>query len=229
VRETTAFAEEAAAHPERFSPNVVLRPIVQDRLFPTVCYVAGPSELAYQAQLGGVYRAFGVEPPLLWSRASATIADAATMRFLTRHDLSLETLAGEDDSALNRLLEAQLPPDLDAAIEETRREIADRTDRIKRAVTVVDPTLSGAVDTTRDRMHETLEKLQNKIVQAAKRKDETLRRQFTRARALAFPGGQPQERAANLLVFINRYGPALTDLLLEGLPEDTGSHYVLVP
>jgi len=229
VRSVAAFTEEAGTNPERFSPNVVLRPIVQDRLFPTVCYVAGPSELAYQAQLGGVYRAFGVEPPLLWSRASATIADPATLRFLSRYDLSLEALAGDDDAGLNRLLAAQLPADLDQAIDETRREIARHTDTIKQVVTTVDPTLAGAVDTTRDRMHDTLKKLENKIVQAAKRKDETLRRQFARARALAFPGGHPQERAAAVLFFLNRYGPALIARLIDELPEETGSHHVLVP
>jgi bacillithiol biosynthesis cysteine-adding enzyme BshC len=229
VRSVAAWVEEATAHPERFSPNVVLRPIVQDRLFPTVCYVAGPSELAYQAQLGGVYRAFDVEPPLLWPRASATIADPATARFLSRYDVSLDTLAGDDDAGLNRLLEAQLPPDVETAIDDTRREITKRADDIKRVVTVVDPTLAGAVDTTRDRMHDTLKKLQNKIVQAAKRKDDTLRRQFTHARALAFPNGSPQERTAGMLVFINRYGPALVDRLIEGLPAGPASHYLLVP
>ena len=58
-----ALRAEAREHPERFSPNVLLRPVVQDRLFPTVCYVPGPSELAYQGQLAGVYREFGVEMP----------------------------------------------------------------------------------------------------------------------------------------------------------------------
>jgi uncharacterized protein YllA (UPF0747 family) len=78
-------------------------------------------------------------------------------------------------------------------------------------------------------MHDTLKKLQDKIVQAAKRKDDTIRRQFSRARALTFPGGRPQERAASLLVFVNRYGLALTGQLIEGLPDDTSAHYLLVP
>ncbi len=109
VRPAAALRAEAAAHPERFSPNVLLRPIVQDRLFPTVCYVAGPSELAYQAQLTEAYRAFGVEAPLLYSRASATLADSAALKFLDRCQLPLEALHARDDSALNRLLESQNP------------------------------------------------------------------------------------------------------------------------
>src|SRR5690606_2315905 len=65
-----ALEAEADAAPERFSPNVLLRPLVQDSLFPTVAYVGGPSELAYQVQIGAVYEAFGVERPILVSRAS---------------------------------------------------------------------------------------------------------------------------------------------------------------
>jgi bacillithiol biosynthesis cysteine-adding enzyme BshC len=82
--------------PEQFSPNVLLRPLVQDTLFPTVCYVAGPNELAYLGQLGDVYRAFDIPMPLMYQRATATIVDSNAMRFLTRHDLPFEALRAQD-------------------------------------------------------------------------------------------------------------------------------------
>ena len=227
VRPAADVRDEAAAHPERFSPNVLLRPLVQDRLFPTACYVAGPSELAYQAQLGAIYREFGVETPLLYSRVSATILDSAAARFLDRSKLPLEALHAQDESALNRLLESLLPHGIDQTIDETDQLLADRIARLKSTVTGVDPTLAGAVDTTLDRMRDTLRTLQNKIVQAAKRKDDTLRRQFTRTRALTFPDGVPQERALNLVFFLNRYGMSLGERLLTILPLETDKHYVL--
>ena len=219
--------DEALAHPERFSPNVLLRPIVQDRLFPTACYVAGPAELAYQAQLGGVYRAYGVEAPLLYPRASVTIVDSGSSRFLERSRLPLEALQPRDDAALNRLLESQLPPGLEAAIAETDRVIRERVLAIKDAVLPLDPTLAGAAETTQERMHETLKTLQAKVIQAAKRKDDTLRRQFMRTRALVFPDGVPQERALGVVFFVNRYGLTLGDRLVETLPLATDKHYVL--
>jgi bacillithiol biosynthesis cysteine-adding enzyme BshC len=227
VRTTSDLAAEASRHPERFSPNVVLRPIVQDRLFPTVCYIAGPSELAYQAQLGGVYRAFGVEAPLLHSRASATILDSAAARFLERHAIAFESLQAQDESVLNQLLERQLPPSIDRLIHETERHIEGQAAALRDAVKAVDPTLSGAVDTTRDRLKETLHQLHNKIVHASKKKDDTLRRQFRRTRDLAFPAGHPQERALNVVFFANRYGPAFVDRLLEELPLSSACHYLL--
>lgn len=227
LRPAADLLEEVRSHPERFSPNVVLRPVIQDRLFPTVCYVAGPSELAYQAQLAAVYREFDVEAPLLYPRGTATLVDSGAARFLEKSRTPLEALQPRDESALNRLLESLLPASLERTFEETDRQIADVATRLRAAVVSLDPTLSGAVDTTLDRMRDTLKTLQSKIIHATKRKDETLRRQFTRARALAFPGGQAQERALCTAFFMNRYGPLLADRLLEHLPLDTEKHYVL--
>jgi bacillithiol biosynthesis cysteine-adding enzyme BshC len=221
------LADEARAHPERFSPNVLLRPLVQDRLFPTVAYVAGPAEIAYQAQLGEVYRTFGIEQPLLYPRASATVLDSAAARFLDRYGLPLDALEARDESALNRLLEAQLPSDVDRLITEADTYLAAQSTRLKPAVSAVDPTLAGAADTTIERARETFGSLRHKVVQACKRRDQTLRRQFERARTLAFPGGQPQERVLNVSFFVNRYGPTLGERLIEVLPLDTDRHYVL--
>ena len=227
TRPAAELRSEAREHPERFSPNVLLRPVVQDRLFPTVCYVPGPSELAYQGQLAAVYREFGVEMPLLYPRAAATLLDSGAARFLDRHPLPLESLQTRDESTLNRLLEGQLPPVLERTIEDTARELAERGETLKAAVVSIDPTLAGAVDTTVDRMRETLKTLQSKIIHATKRKDDTLRRQFTRTRALTFPDGHPQERVLSQVFFVNRYGLALADRLLEAMPLDTSKHYVL--
>jgi bacillithiol biosynthesis cysteine-adding enzyme BshC len=227
TRSADELRAEAHAHPERFSPSVLLRPLVQDRLFPTICSVTGPSELAYQAQLGAVYREFGVEQPLLYPRASATLVDSAAARFLERSRLPLEALQAQDEGALNRFLESQLPPALEKTFEETDRQVAERAALLKSAVVSVDPTLTGAVDTTLDRIRDTLKTLQGKIVHAAKRRDETLRRQFNRTRALAFPGGHPQERILCVVFFVNRFGLTLPDRLIEALPLDTDSHHVL--
>ena len=76
-------------------------------------------------------------------------------------------------------------------------------------------------------MQHDLRTLHNKVIQAAKRRDETLRRQFQHAQALTFPNGHPQEREIGFVWFANRYGPALVDRLLEDLPLDMGHHWVL--
>jgi bacillithiol biosynthesis cysteine-adding enzyme BshC len=226
-RPPAALREEAAEHPERFSPNVLLRPIVQDRVFPTVCYVGGPSELAYQAQIGRVYPAFEVEVPLLFPRASATLLDSAAARFLDRSGLPLEDLQRQDESALNRLLEQHLPAGLDRALDASAQAIAAEVARIAQPVTALDPTLAGALETTRTRVQGAIKGLHAKIIQAAKRKDETLRRQFARTQALAFPYGEPQERTLNTVFFVSRYSLDIGRRLLDELPLETDRHYVL--
>ena len=222
-----ALAREAAEHPERFSPNVLLRPIAQDTLFPTICYVAGPSELAYLGQLHGVYEHFGVPMPLVHPRATATLVDSATQRFLTKYGVALQDLQPQDEAALNRLLEAQLPAAVEGALNDADETIARVMQRVVDVIPAVDPTLAGAAKTTLGKMEHEVRNLKNKMIQAAKKRDETLRRQFTRAQAQAFPQGHPQERVLAAVFFLNLYGPALVDRLLEELPVDLGRHWVL--
>ena len=229
--ETTLSADdlekELAREPERFSPNVLLRPIVQDTLFPTICYVAGPSELAYLGQLRGVYAHFGRPMPLIHPRASATLVDSATIRFLNKYDVSLEDLQPQDEAALNRLLQAQLPPTVDAAFSAAGQAMSEKMQDVVEAVASVDPTLAGAAKNTLGKMEHELKALQGKMIQAAKRRDETLRRQFTRAQGQTFPQGHPQERSLSVVHFLNQYGPALVDRLLEELPIDPARHWVM--
>ena len=227
VKDAGQLAAEAVEHPERFSPNVLLRPIVQDTLFPTICYVAGPSELAYFGQLRGVYEHFGVPMPLIYPRGSATLIDSAAARFLSKYDLPIEQLQPQDDSALNRLLQAQLPKTVDDALSAAQESIRQSMERVVDAMPAVDATLAGAAKTTLGRMEHDLKSLHGKVIQAAKKRDETLRRQFARTQAQIFPGGHPQERTVGVVFFLNRYGPALVDRLLEELPLDTGQHWIL--
>lgn len=222
-----ALAAEAVSHPERFSPNVLLRPIVQDTLFPTICYVAGPSELAYLGQLKGIYEHFGVPMPLIQPRATATLVDSATRRFLKRYNVPLEHLQARDEAALNRLLQAQLPPGVEQALGEADTTLQRSLARVIEVIPQVDPTLAGAATTTLGKMEHLLRGLQSKVIQAAKKRDETLRRQFDHAQAQTFPLGDPQERTLAGIVFLNRYGPALIPRLLSELPLELGKHWVL--
>ncbi len=218
---------EAERHPEHFSPNVLLRPVVQDRMFPTICYVPGPSELAYLGQLGGVYRHFGVPMPLLFPRATATLIDSNAARFLHRYGLPLEALQPQDEATLNRLLESQLPASIEHALREAEQTIRASMQKLIDAMPALDPTLAGAARTTLGKMEHDLKGLHAKVIHSAKKRDETLRRQFTRAQAQIFPVGHPQERTLSIPYFLNRYGPALVDRLLDGLPLALGYHYVL--
>jgi uncharacterized protein YllA (UPF0747 family) len=218
---------EVRARPASFSPNVLLRPIVEDTLFPTVAYVSGPNELAYLGQLKKVYEHFGVPMPLLYPRLSVTILDSASARFLAKHDLPLETLHARDEATLNRLLAQSLPREVDTALQEANEAVERSMAALIAAVPAIDATLEGAAKSTLGKLQHDLAALRGKIISAAKKRDEILRRQFFRAQAQAFPDGAPQERAIGGISLLNRYGPALIDRLLTDVPLDLGHHWVL--
>jgi bacillithiol synthase len=221
------LARTATERPGAFSPNVLLRPIVQDTLFPTICYVAGPSELAYLGQLRGVYEQFGVPMPLMFPRASATLIDSASTRFLAKYDVPFEELRKPDESTLNRLLEAQLPASVEQSLRDAETHIHEAMSRVITALPSLDPTLEGAARTTLGKMEHELRSLHSKVIHGAKKRDEVLRRQFTRAQAQSFPHGHPQERELAVVYFLNKYGPGLVDLLLDELPIDLGQHWLV--
>ncbi len=222
-----SLVADARQHPERYSPNVLLRPVVQDSLFPTAAYVAGPSELAYLAQLREVYAHFDVPMPLIYPRSTATILDSGATRFLKRYDLAAEALQSRDERALNTMLQAQLPPSVEASFEEALTAIRERLAAVGEAVTSVDPTLAGTATSTLARMEKDLGTFRGKMIQAAKRRDETMRRQFSRTQSLIFPDGHLQERALGFVNFLNRYGPAFIDRLEAELPLRSSEHHLV--
>jgi bacillithiol synthase len=174
-----------------------------------------------------VYSQFGIPMPLMFPRGSATLVDSSTARFLSKYEFPLADLRPQDESGLNRLLQAQLPPEVEQSLTDAEAAIRTALQRVIDAMPALDPTLAGAAKTTVGKMEHDLRSLHSKVIQAAKRRDETLRRQFTRAQAQIFPLGHPQERTLGVVFFLNRYGPALVDRLLDELPLEMGRHWVL--
>ena len=178
-------------------------------------------------QLRKFYERFGLPMAFLYPRAWATLVDSAALRFLQKYQLPLEQLQHQDESALNQLLQAQIPPVIEESFTRASETIVAQMTKLVEALPTLDPTLEGAARSTLGKMQHDLETLHNKMIQAAKRRDETLRRQFIRTRALAFPNGHAQERTIGFVSFLNQYGPALVDRLDQLLPLDLGYHWVV--
>ena len=143
---------DASAHPEHFSPNVLLRAVVQDAILPTIAYVAGPSELAYLGQLKDVYAFHETTMPIIVPRATGTILDSPSLRFLSRTSLELSSLQAQDEHVLNQWLESQLPPWLEQALHDLEHALDDRVAAVLAAVPALDPTLDGAVKSAQGRI-----------------------------------------------------------------------------
>ena len=227
TRTSKSLIEELDKHPERFSANVALRPLVQDTLFPTIASVVGPSELSYFAQLQEVYKDFGIRMPLVFPRATVSIIDPAATRFLNKHNLSLECLKPRDDSTLNKLLESEIPASVNLSIDRAHQSAQDSLGAIISAVPKLDPTLEASARSTLERIEKNIQAFQGKVIKAAKRKNETLQRQFTRTQTQIFPNGQLQERELGMVFFLNRYGSTLADDLSSKIELKLGVHWLL--
>ncbi len=211
-----ARAEELApdalrAAPERLSAAVLLRPLIQDFLLPTLAYVAGPSEIAYHAQIGGLYGLHGIPRPLVTPRHQVTVMNASQLRVVDRDGIDFDELAARDEAALNRVTE---DPGVAAAIAATRADLDAGLRAVESAVEALDHSLGPTAQRTRGKMLAILDGLEKRAVRAAKRRDEERRARFLRARNGLFPEGVPQERRLSPAVFRNRYGPGFANWLL---------------
>ncbi|HLA63621.1 MAG TPA: bacillithiol biosynthesis cysteine-adding enzyme BshC [Rhodothermales bacterium] len=221
--ELAALAREA---PERLSPDVVLRPVIQDALFPTAAYVAGPGEAAYFAQLTGVYARFGVPMPVIYPRASITLVEPAVRRTLERYGLPLLDLRGDPARLHARLALEREGSSLEAALAEADVAVEAAVARVSGAATALDPSLDRAADAARAYVEKALARLRLKTVRVAKRRQAEVGAQVARAHAALFPGGAPQERALSALGLWARYGPHLARFIADGLDLDTRAHEV---
>ena len=218
----------AQESPERFSPNVALRPIVQDTLFPTLAYVAGPGELAYFAQLRPVYAAFDVPMPVIVPRATLSLLEPRIAQLLTRFRLGLQDLTAEPEQLASRILRAQLPPDLGATLAAARQGVDEIFRRIGEAVAAVDPTLKATAGQAGGHIKGHLDQLEKKAVQALKRREADTGQQLQRLREALVPGGKLQERVYPALPYLAKYGFALVRTLREQITGPGWAHQ-LVP
>jgi bacillithiol biosynthesis cysteine-adding enzyme BshC len=213
--------------PECFSPNVLLRPLYQDTLLPTLAYVAGPSELAYFAQLAGLYTQFGVTMPLVAPRASFTVVERPQARFLERYGVDLTRLNSDDESLLNEILRRHSPPQLEEDLTRARVCIQEITSALERDLAEVDPTLVATVASTRGKLFHHLKELESKALRAVKRKNETVRGQFLATRTALFPGFELQERKLSPVVFLNKYGWHFARMVEEAADPTVKAHLLL--
>ncbi len=213
--------------PERFSPNVALRPVVQDALFPNLAYIAGPGELAYFAQLRSVYAAFEVPMPVIVPRASLSLLEPRTAKLLERFRLGLPDLSVEPEQLTSRILRAQLPPDLEATLAAARAQIDEIFLRVGGAVASVDPTLKATAGQTAGHVKGHLEQLERKAVQALKRREADTRQQLQRVCEALMPGGRLQERVYPALPYLAKYGPRLIQTLREQIDGPGWQHQLV--
>jgi bacillithiol biosynthesis cysteine-adding enzyme BshC len=200
--------------PELLSPNVVLRPIVQDTLLPTLAYVAGPSEIAYHAQLKPVYEDFNVLQPIIYPRASGTFLEERVERAMEKYSLALSELFEDPGKVTAKVAERISDVKAEVLFGSVSSSIHDALSELKFGLKEIDPTLLGALEGVKSKIDGNLSVLKEKTVAAQMRRHETAMRQIERAIASLLPNGSLQEREISVIYFMNKYGPDLVKWLV---------------
>ncbi|HET8656775.1 MAG TPA: bacillithiol biosynthesis cysteine-adding enzyme BshC [Longimicrobiaceae bacterium] len=199
------------SEPGRLSPNVFLRPVVESAVFPTLAYVAGPGEIAYFAQLGALFPAFGMEPPVVFPRGSATLVEPEVAALASEFELAGPDLARPWHELVERLARRSVPAEVQAALEALSQATAGGYRRVVEAGVEIDAGLAAELATLRNQALATLARAERKVLQHVKRRETTAIGRLRRLRDELRPEGAPQERVLNVLPFLARHGRGLVD------------------
>jgi len=201
----------AAATPERLSPNVLLRPVIEAALFPTLAYVGGPGEMEYLPEAAPLFTSLGVAPQAHVPRWSGIIIEARVEKVLNKHGLTPADFNSQPGTLETRIAKAELPPELAESLKALRDDVESRFARITGEVQQLDPTLERTVQSARNAALAGTNEIEKKLVASLKRTQGTLVSQLARARAALMPDGKPQERVLSIVSFLARYSEALLD------------------
>ncbi|OLN33465.1 bacillithiol biosynthesis cysteine-adding enzyme BshC [Desulfosporosinus metallidurans] len=217
-----------AQSPERFSPNVVTRPVVQEYLFPTLAYVPGPGELNYWAQLGKVFTTFGFVMPILYPRLSAVVLTASWQKSLNKEALTLEDVYGGLAKQRDRCVRERDNLDIDDRLEHLRAQIEKGYAELA-PLEEIHVNVHEWLIRNEEKVNSQLDYLRRKLWQAQRKR---CRAELIRLQQLEdgiTPNHSRQERVLSPLSFVVRYGLSFVDQVAEiPLTGDFTEHQILL-
>jgi bacillithiol synthase len=221
------LSELALSQPERFSPNVTLRAVVQDFLLPTITYLGGAAEIAYFAQTSEVYRVLGRPVTTILPRSSLTMIERHTGRVLERYGLALGDLFTGLDSVLKRVVEEHLGADTARSFSKSEEAVNRELDELKAQLTAIDATLADALETGRRKINYQLEGLRTRFHRAQMSRDEAAHRQLQRALDQLYPQKDLQERHINITSLLARHGRYVVDWIFSAINLESTEHQIV--
>jgi len=219
--------DRIASAPEEFSPNVLLRPVVQDFLLPTLAYAGGAAEAAYFAQAGAVYEVLlGRVTPIV-PRFSATLVEPKVQRWLRQYNIAVpDAFHGPD--VLRRVLASHcLPEGVQQAFDSAQKSVEDSLARLRAALEKLDPTLVGASETAGSKMNYQLDRLRQLATAAELRRSEVVSRHAEGLSQALYPSEALQERGVAGIYFLARHGMELLRGIHDILRTDCLDHQIL--
>jgi len=219
--------QRIASKPEGFSPNVLLRPVVEDYLLPTLAYTGGSAETAYFAQVGVVYEALlGRITPIV-PRFSATIIESKLKALLERYALAFPDVFQGPDSLREKVAARILPPELQRAFDGANVSLEHSMASIREALARLDKTLVDAADNAGSKMQHQIESLRARAARAELRQSEIAGRHAQQLSNALFPHKTLQEREIAAIYFLSRRGLEFLNELYSFLQIDCQDHQVI--
>jgi len=212
--------------PERLVPAVLLRPLVQDTLFPTVAYVAGPAEVAYLAQTKPLYTALGVPMPLVMPRSGVTLIGSNAHRTVRTYGIDLPggELFQDRDELVQHILEEHSQARFREHFRKARLEVADAITRLISGLDAVDEGFAKAAGSAGQKIDYQIDRLEKKYRQAVERKNRATVHRLIRLANTLYPQGVLQERAFPVAQFINLYGSAIFNIISDSIDPVNPAH-----
>jgi len=227
---TQELVEHINEQPESFSPNVFLRPIIQDKLLPTLGYVAGPGELAYYGQMRSLYEVYELEMPLIIPRYTATIIESGISRILEKLPFKVCEYDQRIEDLESAYVEQSDSVDLEEVFSEWKNKIEQAAEKPLEIIDGIDPTLDGTVGKTVAGFENELNKLKGKVYRSIKQQEETQLKRIEKIKVNLFPDGGLQERSVSPIYFMNKYGTDIWKKILEEMMEnglDLSKHHLI--
>lgn len=213
-------------HPEDYSPNVLLRPVVQDYLFPTVTYFGGPAEVAYFAQCAVVYeKLLGRVTPVL-ARLSATLVSQRVQRLIKRYQLTLPDVFHGSENLKQLLGTRVLPEELTRSLDQTDAKLRDTIRQMQETLRVLDATLVPAAEKAARKMLHQVGRIRARAARAELRRHEYLERDAAELIAAIYPDKMLQERILSGAAFLAT-NPDLIDRLIQAANSDCCAHQMI--
>ncbi|GIU83079.1 MAG: putative cysteine ligase BshC [Pyrinomonadaceae bacterium] len=217
----------AKESPTQLSPSVILRPIVQDYLLPTVCYFGGAAEIAYFAQAETIYRILKRPVTPILHRQSFTFVTPKQIKLLDKYKLKFEDLFQGTEKILKRVVEKQISPDTAKLFAEVEEEINIQLNRLDQALVQIDVTLAENLAKRRRKILYHIAALRNKFHRVQIQKNNTIRRQIESLFDALLPFEHLQERTLNISFFLNLYGFEFIDWIYQAIDLDNKNHQVI--
>ena len=213
--------------PEKFSPNVLLRPICQDFLFPTGFYISGPSEVAYFAQILPLYEFYDIDPAIIYPRSSVTILEKTLKSVLEKYGLSVKDIFTDPNKLKNQIINNVSDKNLEEIFKETKNQIDLAFDNLKEKLFELDKTMGDVTSKYRLKVLGYVDELKEKAAEAQKKRYEITLRQIDKASANLFPDMNLQERELSFFHYANKYGVDVLKKIFEELAINKFEHQVI--